>query len=285
MKNIDKLLQEERNKRSHELFDKDECELQISELNKLNQYLYDLQHPIWKPIIINGIDTGYQVSNIGEVKGKKGNILRKDLSNTGYYRINGYSNKPIKIVIHRAVANAFIPNPENKPQVNHINGKKTTNWWGNLEWNTPKENAEHAVRTGLTNFKGINHPENVYSENQIRYACQLLENPKNKNIDIVNKTGINRSILYSIRTGKSWSHISSEYNIPLPMISEKKFSNEQIEDACILLANTNLSCEKIQKYTGVPSRTLRKIIYRSPKYSKLNDLYNILPNRSKNIIA
>ncbi len=100
----------------------------------------------------------YEVSNMGKVYNKK---FKRFLSKGGntYKHITLCSDGFTYCVnIHRLVAKAFIPNPLNKPQVNHIDGNKSNNNVNNLEWCTPKENHQHAVRTGLTKLKGEDNP-------------------------------------------------------------------------------------------------------------------------------
>lgn len=100
----------------------------------------------------------YQASENGEIKSlpRQGSygIILKQVKIGEYLSVNLSKNGKSKIKrVHRAVAEAFISNEENKPIVNHIDGNKLNNNVFNLEWSTHKENTRHAIKNGLRKLK------------------------------------------------------------------------------------------------------------------------------------
>ena len=101
-----------------------------------------------------GFEAYYQISNLGNVFSKRSNrVLKQTKCKKGYWnfatKIGGRNGIAHYFRIHRLVAEAFIPNPESKPYVNHKDGCKTNNMLSNLEWVTASENSAHAWATGL----------------------------------------------------------------------------------------------------------------------------------------
>lgn len=108
---------------------------------------------VWKDVI--GYEGAYKISNKGKVysiprNGTLGGIMKPTKQKNGYYFIHlKNKDKKINTGVHRLVAQAFIPNPDNKPTVNHIDGDKQNNCVENLEWATYKEQLDHSLQLGL----------------------------------------------------------------------------------------------------------------------------------------
>lgn len=168
-------------------------------MNELNN-----EEEIWKPVI--GYEGWYEISNLGrlhklpfyDTKGsyRQGGFTSQQLSHKGYITVRLCKEKICKTTgIHRIIAEAFIPNPDNKPQINHKNGIKTDNRIENLEWCTNQENQNHAVKHGL------------------KVGCPGEINPKaiftNNDVD-------NIKALYN--SGKTAKEIAKQFNAPLGRI-------------------------------------------------------------------
>ena len=92
----------------------------------------------------------YKIDEYGCVYNVYNKTLKQEITHDGYRRVTLYDHGKSKhYPVHRLVAEAFIPNPENKPTINHIDGDKNNNHVSNLEWSTRSENSKHAYDNGL----------------------------------------------------------------------------------------------------------------------------------------
>ena len=156
-------------------------------------------------------DTPYYVTEDGKVITKNGLTKKPTNNGNGYLQIGIYVNgKRQMFKLHRLIAECYIPNPDNKPQVNHIDGNKLNNCISNLEWVTCKENIRHAHDNGLSKgMKGeTNHQSKLTKEDVINirkiYIPRHLEFGQ---IALAKKYNVSKSLIGQIIKGQWWKHI------------------------------------------------------------------------------
>lgn len=173
---------------------------------------------IW--MSLSGYEGLYEVSTFGNVKAlakdvidkngvhhnKKEKIL-KPCPWGGYLMVVLHGNKNKTITVHRLVATAFIPNPENKPQINHKDGNKLNNHISNLEWVTHQENMQHAFTTKLNRGRiGTENAKAKITEKEVIEIRKLSDEGKiGKEIAAV--FNLNTSTVNRIISRKYWKHV------------------------------------------------------------------------------
>jgi len=165
---------------------------------------------IWRDIL--GYKGVYQINDLAFVKslkrprGKRDKIISSCVAQTGYKTVVLFKNSVRKIyLLHRLIAMAFIPNPENKPCINHKDGNKLNNSLDNLEWCTRAENNQHAFRNGLINKSGEKCNLSKLKSYQVLEIRKLLKKYKQK--DIARKFHIDQSTVSYIKTKRLWAHL------------------------------------------------------------------------------
>ena len=163
----------------------------------------------WRDII--GYEGLYQVSNLGRVKSfwrGRERIKKPVKAFNGYLHIELFKKggKRKGFTVHRLVASAFIPNPLNKREVNHVNGVKTDNRVENLEWATSSENKRHAVATGLhINPKGEDSGRAKLTNAQVKL---IRDNPNGLSCRaLAEKFGVHERTIGDIQRGKKYKSV------------------------------------------------------------------------------
>lgn len=208
-------------------------------------------------IVIDGVKLNYEIDTDGRIWNTNSDIeLKGWIGKRGYrvvcLRINPDEAMPrfVKKTIHQLVALTFIPNPDNKPQVNHKDGNKLNNCVDNLEWVTNKENYDHARSHGLIKTGDELSYATVDNET-VEKMCALLEKGY-RNIDILAELGLpydshGKALVTRVRTGKGWKDISSKYDF-IKTGSLRKVPEEVI----------HLICQELEK--GAPLREIYETV-------------------------
>lgn len=169
--------------------------------------------------------------------------------------------------VHRLVAEVYIENPENKPEVNHIDGVKFNNEVTNLEWVTSKENKDHGWATGLYTKKGDKHPDAILDEETVHEICRLMEEGA-RNIDISKAFNIDKDWVSHIRCGDIWQHISNNYSIQIKRVERK---SPEIVIKIAELLELGWKDKRISEYLKVSSREVNRIRNRQTHSSLTKD--------------
>ncbi len=148
--------------------------------------------------------SGYDVTPEGQVINTTTNYVLKPKHNSSQYCYVRMKGK--NYYIHRLVASKYIPNPENKPQVNHKDGNKDNNHVDNLEWTTAKENKTHAVDHNLV-ASGTQIVHSRLTEDDVRF---IRANAKKtmKIKDLAAKYHVSLKTIGDIVNYRTWNHIS-----------------------------------------------------------------------------
>lgn len=252
---------------------------------------YNIDKEIWKPVIEEGFEGFYEVSNLGRIRSTdriveskrgplkyKGKLLSPSPNSDGYLTVNlCKSGKKKNVKVHQVVAKAFIPNPNNFPEVNHIDENKANNQVTNLEWCTRKHNMNHG--TALERMK--KHP------NQ-KKRCEESKSPiiginikdgseiRFESISEADKNGFKRRNLWSALNGYDASHKgyvwcrAEEYS---PVKVKKLLDRTKVKKVAHIDDNGNVirifeNTKEASRYIGVNPSQISRVCNGKMKQTK-----------------
>lgn len=188
---------------------------------------------------------------------RSGRFLKPVVSKTtGYsYVTLAQDGNRENFLIHRLVATAFLPNPENKRTVNHKDGIRINNRLSNLEWATDQEQAEHYISTGLkTKFK---NEYREHSDELIHSVCKMIvQNFRTK--EICDALDVKTHLVCHVRKKLQYQDISCEYDFDNILPVQKRIGYDKIKKVCEML-EAKEKYSLIHTVTGVSPATTSRI--------------------------
>lgn len=151
------------------------------------------------------ISENYQVSDVGEIRNTKTKrILHQFVGKDGYLRTQ-FDGKTR--LVHRAVATAFLQNPYNLPEINHLDGNKQNNRIENLEWCDRSHNLKHAYGINLRNAKGENNARAKLTDSDVKYIrSHYIRGDKSHGAKALSKKfGVAHQTICAVVSGQNWS--------------------------------------------------------------------------------
>lgn len=216
-----------------------------------------MDREVWRWVV--GYEGRYMVSNMGKVvsvpcvqkRGSKsyhkpGITVADNDNGHGYRVLSLYSDGVQKqVTVHRLVATAFIPNPDNLPEVNHIDGNKQNNCVSNLEWVTRRQNIKHAVDV-LDSFSFNRH----FTEEQV----ESIRTDKRTEKEIAEEYGVTQTTINAIRTGKTYKTYKGK-TIRAGRTRQRKLSMDDVRK----IRSSTKSGKELADIYGVAASTICKI--------------------------
>ena len=161
--------------------------------------------------IVNLYGVEYKITDKGEVYSvKKGNLISQRHDSCGYSSFTaGLTHCRKRVRTHLLVARLFVPNPNNLPEVDHLDGNRSNPSADNLEWVTHLENVRRSVRNGThyNGFIGTGNPKAKLNEDKVRYIRKLYSEDKLTQQEISKKLNIPWSTIHNIVTYQTWKNI------------------------------------------------------------------------------
>lgn len=227
------------------------------------------------------IVNGYKIYSNGDIIGKRGKLLSKKTDKNGYIPSQiDLGNLGIARGQHRAVAMVFIPNPENKPEINHKNGIKHDNRAENLEWATESENGIHASYE-LGKRIGETYYNNILTEEQVIEIYNLCKNSSLKRKEIANMYGVNSDVVgIIVRAGRTWRYLNLEPLPPLTKGSNGKGIKKprklyKLTDIINNTEETFTTLNDISKRLGYSTTMVRKYSEHKAKKDLIDERYKV----------